>query len=68
MRVSGRIWRMARLASTPFMPGMEMSMMTRSGDRVAARPTASLPSGAMPATRKWLWGASRLRMPSMSNL
>lgn len=24
--------------------------------------------GGMPATRKWLWGASRLRIPSMSNL
>src|ERR1700730_9342913 len=63
---SGASRRMIRVASTPSIPGMDMSMSTTSGRRLFAFSTASKPSPASPHTTQSRRDDSRARTPRLT--
>ena len=63
---SGSSRRMIRVASSPFIPGIEMSMSTTFGRRVFAFSTASNPSAASPHTSQSGRDESKERRPCLT--
>ena len=63
---SGTSCRMIRVASSPFIRGIEMSMSTTFGRRVFAFSTASSPSTASPHTSQSVRDESKERRPRLT--